>query len=232
MHVHAAVRGGLLQGHRGEVGSLGHQVAVTGGAEVEVALGQGLKAMLVACVAQVVRQQGVHHDPLQYQAVAHQDQAVVFGVLQGLGVGLTGKPWGQGPQHLIEGQLALRRGGIAEQIACKGFLVGDGDVGHLGGPRSPGQAHTHQLGAEGVQGGGLRVQGHGSHRIALLPQELQQGFQFLGALHQERSQFGDGIGGGPGTGPDHGPDIGMAGFAILWRASARSLVWGRGGGRP
>ena len=165
--------------------------------------------------------------------MAHQDQAVVFGVLQGLGVGLAGQPWGQGPQHLIEGQLALWRGGIAEQIACQRSLVGDGDVGHLGGPRSPGQAHTHQLGAEGVQGGGLRVQGHGSHRIPLLPQELQQGFQGLGALHQDRSQFGDGSGGWTGagreTGRDIGPDAGMAGFAILWRSSARSLAWGLGG---
>ena len=109
--------------------------------------------MLVAGIAQVIGQHRVHHHALQRQAVTQQDQPVVFGVLQGLGVGGAGQPGGQGGEHRSEGQLQRRRRRFREQIRCRLALVADRDVGQLRQAIAPGHPHPHQLGLEGIEAG-------------------------------------------------------------------------------
>ena len=94
MHVHAAIEGGRINGNGGEVLALGHQVAEAGGFETKIALGQFIQAVAIAGIPQVIGQQGVHHHPLQRQAMAQQHQTVVLGVLQRLWMAGTGQPGG------------------------------------------------------------------------------------------------------------------------------------------
>ena len=67
--------------------------------------------MLGTGIPEVVRQQGVHHHPSQRQAMAQQDQTVVFRVLERLGMAVTGQPGCQGLKDGIETELG-RQGSV------------------------------------------------------------------------------------------------------------------------
>ena len=184
MHIHAAVERCGLDGHRREAGSLRHQFRVAGGGEAEVALGHHLQAVPIVRVAQVIGQEGVHHHALEGQAMAQQHQAVVFGVLERLGVGAAGEPGGQGLQHCFQGKLgeeaSLRRFAQArEQSLGLAAAMADRDVGQINEPLTPAEAQPHQFGLERVEGGGLGVEGHGERWIGGRQQPLHQGVQLL-----------------------------------------------------
>ena len=180
MHVHAAVLRRRLQRYRGEAGPLRHQLGVGGGGEAKVAFSHHLQAVPLPRIAQVIGQQGVHHHPGQRQAVAHQDQPVVLGVLQGLGVGGAGQPGGQGGEHRFKRQLVQRClggaivGQAGELALVVALVMADRDVGQIRRFRPPGQAHPHQLGPEGVEVGGFGVERHGPGGIAGRHQPLGQ----------------------------------------------------------
>ena len=174
MNIHAAIQGGGSHGHIGEAAPLRHQLAEAGGGEAEMAFGHGLKAVLVAHIPQVVGQHRVHHHPGQGQAMAQQDQPVVFGVLQGLGMGAAGQPGGQGGEHLLQGQLAGRWRWLAQQVGGSLGAMADRDVGQISGPWAPAQTDAHQFGAEGIEIGGFGVEGHRGRRIGAGQQPAQQ----------------------------------------------------------
>ena len=64
-----------------------------------------LQTMFGRGIPQVISQQRVDHDALQGNAMPQQDQSVVLGVLQGLGVVAAGQPGGEGGEHGFQGQL-------------------------------------------------------------------------------------------------------------------------------
>ena len=186
MHVHAAIERCGMKGHRREAGSLRHQVRVAGGGEAEVALGHHLQTVAIVRVAQVIGQEGVHHHTRQDQSVAQQHQAVVLGVLERLGMSGAGQPGGQGLQHRFHGKLGDRGGVRLRRFAQAhkpslglAAAMADWDVGQISEPLTPAETHPHQFGLEGVEGGGLGVEGHGNRWIGGRQQSLHQAFQLL-----------------------------------------------------
>ena len=207
MDIHAAVEGGLGHRDRREVGPLGHQFAVAGGQEAEVALGEELQPVFGVGVPQVVRQQGVHDHPGQGQAMAQEDQPVVLGVLQRLGVRAAAQPGGEGPQHLVQGQL----GRIAEF-----GLMAQGDVGQVAEAWAPADAQANEFGLEGIEAGGFGVDGHRVQWVVAGQQALHQGLKRLGAGDQlglEGRRFAGCLLAGFGF----GWDLSLCGWFSGWR---------------
>ena len=191
MHVHAAVLGRLRHRDGGEGLPLRHQLLVGGGREAKVALRHRVEPVLGVGVAQIVGQQRVHHHPLQGQAMAHQDQPVVLGVLQGLRVARAAQPGRQGREHDLQGQ---RRGlgGVREQRRLRlgggRNRRGQGHVGQIRLSLPPAETDAHQLGAEGVEVGGLRVEGHRGRRVGTAIEASHQGLQVRLADDHHRLQ--------------------------------------------
>ena len=144
--------------------------------------------MLGGGIAQVIRQQGVNHHPLEHQPMAHQHQSVVLGVLQGFGVLAAAQPGGELQQHRFQRQLAARRGVSIEGKLARG-AVSDGDVGHRIMLLAPAHADAHQLGAEGVEVGGFGVNGHRCSAVGAAQQPLRQLLQGARLLDQLGLQF-------------------------------------------
>ena len=180
VHVHAAVQAGGLQRHIGEGLLLAHQIGEGGGLEAEFTFGHQLQAMFGCGIAQVIGQQRVDHHALQGNAMPQQDQAVVFGVLQSLGVVAAGQPGGEGGEHGFQGQLL--------RAAVFTAFVPQRDVGECVQGLSPADADAHQFGAERVEVGGLGVEGHRQAAVGAGHQPLHQGIQGRFGLDQLRFQ--------------------------------------------
>ena len=179
MHVHGAVLGCGLHLHSSNRLVVAHQLLEAGGEKAEVTLRHITEAMATGGIQQVVRQEGIHHHPVEVQAVVQKNETVVFGVLQAFGVLLTGQPRGHAGEHQIRIQLGT------------GVLVPQGDIGHVIVVLSPTDANAHELGLKGIEGRGFRIQGHGFRRIS---GRLQAGQQC-----RQRRLRGDQPGRKPGT---------------------------------
>ena len=81
VHVHAAVEAGRQDFHIGEGLFLANKVAVGRGTKAELSFGHQVQTMFGRGIPQVIRQQGVDHDAVEAEPMAHQDEPVVFGVL-------------------------------------------------------------------------------------------------------------------------------------------------------
>ena len=87
--------------------------------------------------------------------MAQQDEAVVFGVLEGFGVLATGEPRGKGLEHRFQRQLLWSR------IA----LMTHRDVRQITRVSAPTNANADELSAEWIEIGGFRVEGNGGQGI-------------------------------------------------------------------
>ena len=148
--------------------------------EAEFPFGHQLETVFRCGIPQVIGQQGVDHDPLQGNAMTQQDQAVIFGVLKGLGVVAAGQPRGQGGEHGFQRQLL--------RAAVFTAFVTQRDVGECVQGLSPADADAHQFGAERVEVGGLGVEGHRQAAVGAGHQPLHQGIQGRFGLDQLRLQ--------------------------------------------
>ena len=182
VHVHAAVQAGGLQRHIGEGLLLAHQIGEGGGLEAEFPFRHQLKTVFGCGISQVISQQRVDYDSLEGNAVPQQDQAVVLGVLKGLGVVAAGQPRGEGGEHGFQWQL-LRAAVVAAFVPER-----DVSEGVQGLP--PADANAHQLGLEWAEIGGLGVEGDGQAAVGAGHQFLQQSIQGRFGLDQLGLQGG------------------------------------------
>ena len=180
MHVHAAVQAGGLQRHIGEGLLLAHQIGEGSGLEAEFPFGHQLETVFRCGIPQVIGQQRVDHDALESNAMPQQDQAVVFSVLEGLGVVAAGQPRGKSGEHCFQWQLF--------RAAIDAAYVSQRDVGESGQSFSRADANAHQFGAERVEVGGLGVEGHRQAAVGAGHQPLHQGVEGRFGLDQLRFQ--------------------------------------------
>ena len=186
MHIHRAVERCLIDGNFGKAAGLAvlglaHQVTEHGGSDAVVPLGHHIEAVFGRGIAEVIRQQGVHHHAAQKQAVTQQDQAVVFGVLQRFGMAGAVQPGGELLQHDLQ-----------RQLGSLGVLMSHGEIGQIVEPGPPAHANAHQLGFEGVQIRGFGVHGHRLRWVGASHQPLHQALQLLLRTHHLRGELGQG----------------------------------------
>ena len=186
MHIHRAVERCLIDGNFGKAAGLAvlglaHQVTEHGGSDAVVPLGHHVEAVLGRGIAEVIRQQGVHHHAAQEQTVTQQDQAVVFSVLQRFGVFGAAQPGGELLQHDLKWQLGSFRG-----------LMPHRDVSQVTEPGSPAHTDAHQLGLEGVQIRGFGVHGHRFSWVGAPHQLLHQALQLILRADHQRRELGKG----------------------------------------
>ena len=101
--------------------------------------------------------------------MAQQHQTVVLGVLQAFAMRRAGQPVGERLQYLSQWQLLDR------------LAVAHRDVGQVIDCFTPAEAKSYKLRAEGVEVGGLRVDGGGGGVAGPLLQLLDQGLELTGA---------------------------------------------------